>query len=378
MGIADMIPGISGGTIAFLTGVYEPLSEALAESAASLWGWLRREQGVAKRLFQALLILLPIVVGMALGILTMLKPIQWLLQSAWGRPLLMALFLGLMVGSIRFCFQWIQWRGVRTFLLLLLGVMIGWGGSLQAPSVAKGAWELHMQGPQGVLAENLHDGWVRGLHRHQVVTLLYQQKISPETRVRALGDEMEHSVGEWSHQGGAQFDPYLIGASAAAICAMLLPGISGTYVLQLSGKYENLLDAMDRGVLGLLHGHFDVDAWWMLAQVACGLLLGAMFFGVVLRWVWERWSAETMAVLVGAMCGGIHVLWPWRSLNQVWDPVRGLIKNEWGAVTLPGDLVQVLIVISLSVAGALLVTAMRKRTQTTGLRKGVPNEPIVS
>jgi putative membrane protein len=103
-------------------------------------------------------------------------------------------------------------------------------------------------------------------------------------------------------QSGPVTDPsplMLAGAGALAICAMILPGISGSFILLMMGMYT--------AVLGAVHDRVFVD----LALIGVGAVLGLAIFSSLLGWVLDRQFNRVMAALIGLMLGSLRVLWPW-------------------------------------------------------------------
>ena len=234
MGSADVVPGVSGGTIAVLVGIYERLVHAISMASKALGNLLRlrfREAGQRLREIDWGLIL-PLVVGIGVAIFTLAGVITTLLED---HPEAMAgLFSGLVAAS-----AWVAWRMIRRPSGTSVGIVV-------------------------VVA---------------VVTFL------------VLG-----------LKGGAVADPswlVLFGAGAIAICAMILPGISGSFLLLMLGMYDfviSAVDARDFPVLGVF---------------ALGCIVGLALFSQVLDWSLANHHDIVVAAMVGLMIGSFRVLWPW-------------------------------------------------------------------
>lgn len=234
MGAADVVPGVSGGTIAVLVGIYERLVHAISMASKALGNLLRlrfREAGQRLREIDWGLIL-PLVVGIGVAIFTLAGVITTLLED---HPEAMAgLFSGLVAAS-----AWVAWRMIRRPSGTSVGIVV-------------------------VVA---------------VVTFL------------VLG-----------LKGGAVADPswlVLFGAGAIAICAMILPGISGSFLLLMLGMYDfviSAVDARDFPVLGVF---------------ALGCIVGLALFSQVLDWSLANHHDIVVAAMVGLMIGSFRVLWPW-------------------------------------------------------------------
>ena len=234
MGSADVVPGVSGGTIAVLVGIYERLVHAISMASKALGNLLRlrfREAGQRLREIDWALII-PLLVGIGVAIFTLASVISTLLEDY---PEAMAgLFTGLVAAS-----AWVAWR------------------MLKQPSGAS------------------------------VVIAL----------VVAVGFFLVLGL-----KGGAVADPswlVIFGAGAIAICAMILPGISGSFLLLMLGMYDFIISAVDER-------DFPV-----LGVFALGCLVGIALFSQVLDWALGNYHDIVVAAMVGLLIGSLRVLWPW-------------------------------------------------------------------
>lgn len=235
MGTADLVPGVSGGTIALVLGIYERLVGSIREGSSALGSLFRGDLTVfnehLRRVEWALL--LPLLAGILTAVVALASLLDQQLEE---QPTLLAgLFFGLVVGSVI-----IAWRLLRRPM----------------PS------HYLVAGVVGVVLFV-----VLGLGEEAVVE-------SPGLVV-------------------------FFGAGAIAICAMILPGISGSLILLLIGMYPSVLNAVDERDL-LVVGVF-----------ALGTIVGLGFFSQVLHWALRRHHDVILAALVGLMAGSLRVLWPW-------------------------------------------------------------------
>jgi len=236
MGVADLIPGISGGTIAFIFGIYENLVYAIRsfdiQAARSLLrGRLREALRHAHWEFLGTLLL-----GIMTSIFTLSKGLTWLLEN---KPVyLNAFFFGLIVATVP-----IIGRNIKKWRPVLVSVAV----------VSTGAMFV-------------------------LVGLVPVQ--TPETPL------------------------FLFFSGALAICAMILPGISGSFILLLIGKYEYIIAAVS---------HHDFAT---LAYVAAGCVVGILAFVRVLSWLFHRYHDLTVAVLAGLVLGSLRKIWPWKETLQ--------------------------------------------------------------
>lgn len=238
MGSADVVPGVSGGTIALICGVYVELVEAIRNVVSPhLRGLLR--PGGARAYLRAihLDLMLPLGLGILTALLLLSKLILTLL-AAW--PVLVwSFFLGLILAS-----AWYVARGVK------------------------------------------HWTWARG---------------GWLTLGAALGLWVSLAV-----PGSLPDSPlWFFLCGALAICAMILPGISGSFVLLLLGKYRLVLEA--------LHA-FDLS---ILLPFALGCLVGIVSFSHLLSWLLRRFYETAVALLTGFMLGAMIRLWPWQMQEAI-------------------------------------------------------------
>lgn len=232
MGAADIVPGVSGGTIAFITGIYDTLLASIRAFdlafAARLW---RLDPGGAWEHVNGRF-LLPLLAGIATSIFTLARLISWLLD-AYPVPL-WAFFFGLILASAIVLLRQVEaWTGPRV-AALLLGVLAAGAVALAPPA----SLQLGMPG--------------------------------------------------------------VFLAGFLAICAMILPGISGSFILVLLGMYGTVLTALK-----------SLDVAFMLV-FAAGAGAGLLCFSRLLHWLLHRYHQATMATLTGFLFGSLAVVWPWK------------------------------------------------------------------
>ena len=233
MGAADVVPGVSGGTMAFIMGIYDEFVDAL-----KAFNWrlllllvrLRFGEAVAAIPWRFLVVL---GAGIAVSLLVLAGPIGWLLDH---HPVpLFAFFLGLVLASIATVAARLRWS-LTAVLCLLLGAGVAY-------------WLV---------------GLVPRAMPHDVVTL------------------------------------FLSGMAAAT--AMILPGISGSFILLILGQYEFVIDAVrDRDFLAIL-------------PLAKGIVCGIMPFVRILSWLLRRHRQITIALLIGFMAGSTRKIWPFKAV----------------------------------------------------------------
>ncbi len=238
MGVADIIPGVSGGTIAFITGIYEHLLAAIKSFGLNFFSCLARFD-LAGALSQAhLRFLLPLLGGLVMAVLLMSRVMHHLLLHypvyVW------SLFFGLIVASIWVVGSSAGRFGVGEIFAFVLGTV--------------GSWLL-----VGVVP---------------VVT--------PE----------------------ALWFVFLCGS--LAVCAMILPGISGAYILVLLGKYEFITSTLKSPLA-------DGNLLVILVFVA-GCVVGVISFSRLLHYFLTRFHSLFICLLTGFMLGALHKVWPWKEV----------------------------------------------------------------
>ena len=257
MGAADVVPGVSGGTIAFITGIYYELLSSLKKctpAALLIWrdeGFVALWRHVNGNFLAALFI----------GVLVSLKTFAGLIQSALdSTPILVwSFFFGLIIASVVLLAKHLpRWRLID-FVAMLLGALVVVLISLAAPAQLPGYW------------------WVMFL-------------------------------------GGF-----------VAICAMILPGISGSFILLLVGLYPVFLSAITN------------LEWILLLSFGAGAVCGLLSFSRFLSWLLEQHHNITIATLIGFLVGSLNVTWPWKQALSTMIDRHGEIVVVQTANILPGS-----------------------------------------
>lgn len=233
MGAADVVPGVSGGTIAFISGIYEELLTAISSFNFGLIKVLRKE-GIASVWKKANgNFLLSLFLGIFISIISLAKVLKWLLEN---EPILLwSFFFGLVLASIIYIGKQItKWNFLSVLFLI--------GGAALA---------------------------------YYITTLnpLVSENSSP-----------------W----------FLFFAGAIAICAMILPGISGAFILVLLGAYKPILTAVNER-------NFTV-----VGLVGLGAVVGLLTFSRLLKWLFKNYKNYTLAILTGFIIGSLNKIWPWK------------------------------------------------------------------
>ena len=280
MGAADVVPGVSGGTIAFITGIYEELInsiksinlEAIRLFFSGRWkSFWRHINGN---------FLLAVFSGILISIFSLAKLLEYLLEH---QPVLIwSFFFGLIVAS-----SYVVSRKIKNWDYPKVVALVGGIG-----------------------------------------IAFYITSVTPATTTDAL----------W----------FIVLSGALASCAMILPGISGSFILLLLGKYAFVLHAVNQTIL--------VD----LGLVAVGVVIGLISFANLLSWLLKRFHDVTIAVLVGFMIGSLNKIWPWKETLEtivVDGEVKPLVeKNILPALDNPDHLI--LLAIAMAIVGILVILAI--------------------
>jgi len=244
MGGADIIPGVSGGTIALILGVYERLVTAISHVDRHLFTLLAERRWSQAGNYLDLRFLLALGVGIGTGILCLARLMRYLLLEE--RMYTMAVFFGLILAS---------------------SVIVA--RKVYPPTRAKAC--------QGLLLAAVAAGaayWLVGLQQAHL----------------------------YDHYA------YYFFCGSLAICAMILPGISGAYILWLLGAYEAVTGILEN----LLHGQLSSHQLISLAAFLAGCMFGLISFSKLLHWLLANAHATTMAVLAGFMVGSLRGIWPFQ------------------------------------------------------------------
>ena len=237
MGAADAVPGVSGGTIAFISGIYEELITSISNFKLSLVKTLTKDG------FSALWkevngnFLLALLTGIIISFVSFMRLAKFLIEQ---HPILIwSFFFGLILVSIYFVGKQITKWNISTVLVLIIGAFAAYYIT-NLPSLAANSNPL-----------------------------------------------------------------YLLFAGAIAICAMILPGISGSFILVILGAYKTLSDA--------LH---DWDVKRILFFVI-GAVIGLLSFSKILKWLFKNFHNTTLALLTGFIFGSLNKVWPWKKTVSV-------------------------------------------------------------
>ncbi len=245
MGAADVVPGVSGGTIAFVSGIYEELIDSINQVNLKALKILKNEGIAAAWISINGNFLLALLIGIFISVISLAKVIRHLMET---QPILLwSFFFGLVLASVVYIVKQVtKWRLI-SIIMLVIGAIIAY-----------------------------------------LITIIPPQSI-------------EVSNG------------FIFFAGALAICAMILPGISGSFILLLIGAYKPVLDAI----------HYkDFKTIFFLIL---GAIVGLLTFSRVLKWLFDHYQNITLATLTGFIIGSLNKIWPWKKVLKS-EIIEGKMK----------------------------------------------------
>ena len=250
MGIAEVIPGVSGGTIAFITGIYEQLInsiKAFGPEAYKAW----KESGISG-FWKAIdgKFLIGLLIGMAIGIVIGIFGISYLLEH-YPEPL-WGFFFGLIASSAIYIGKQIGRWDVKAILSFVIGIVVAYGITILSPA--------------------------------------------------------EGSTNSF----------YIFISGVLAISALMLPGISGSFILLLMGMYTVIIPSL-KNVLK----SFDMASLAVVGIFGAGCIVGLVGFSRILSWLFSRYKDVSLALLTGFIIGALNKVWPWRNVSLIMDKESG-------------------------------------------------------
>lgn len=328
MGAADLVPGISGGTIAFIMGFYHPLLESIKTLNIDNFKLLLR--GQFRIFFQRVAwpFLITLLAGMCVSFLTLSYLIHSILEHEVYRIYFYSIFLGLIVASFGFCMNQIKKWGFNLMAGLWVGVAIAYvlTGPLLFPKSSQGEYALKIElSDSGFLLTNYdsHLKLLKHLSSSTLGGMVSKNVISLQTEVYdAEGRRMGNVEDFIEPYQGIKLDVWLILCGALAICALLLPGISGSYILTLLGTYPLIIGALSDLTIGLTSFSFDGEAFYILLNLGLGIGTGLLLFTRLISWLLNHYHDLTLSLLAGFMLGAMRTVWPFWSYQYAISPLR--------------------------------------------------------
>jgi putative membrane protein len=288
MGTADVIPGVSGGTMAFILGIYTRLLEAIRAFDWQLLAYLSRRQVRLAIEHVDLVFLLFLGAGIAAALLffTRVISLPGLLQTHPEQ--VYGLFFGLIAASVVLLFKSLSQLGSKDVATVLAGIALGWAIVNLVP------------------VETPQESW------------------------------------------------FLFLSGALAICAMILPGISGAFILLILNKYAYVLDAI---------GRIDLS---VLAPFGLGAVIGLMLFSRVLVWLLHHYYKHMVLGIAGILIGSLWMMWPFQ--ERTYELVRDRPRLVHSAPIWPDEVnMTVLAAIGCMIAGIVVVLSINALAGTRRL-----------
>ena len=245
MGAADVVPGVSGGTIAFISGIYEELISSINKVNLNTFKILKKDGLNAMWISVNGNFLISLLIGISISVISLAKVIRHLLET---QPILVwSFFFGLVLASILYVAKQITKWNLAVIILLIVGAILAF----------------------------------------------YITTLTPQTATISY--------------------PYILFSGALAICAMILPGISGSYILLLLGMYKPVLDAIHEKDLKIL------------GTLMLGAIIGLLSFSRLLKWLFDHYKNLTLATLTGFIVGSLNKIWPWKNILES-EMINGKLK----------------------------------------------------
>lgn len=241
MGAGSVTPCVSAGTIALLTGIYQPLLDSLnAMSEPKTWkALLKGRFGEFWKLVNGTFIC-EVMAGFVVSVLLLAKFVTWALEmwpvQTW------SFFFGLIIASTILLLKGVEGLKFKDSAFIVLGVLLGVG-------------------------------------------------------ISSLSGTDDTPDALW----------YIFLCGAVSVCSMILPGIAGSFILKVMGKYEYILKALD-------FQHPDIP---VLLAFVIGCVVGILAFSKFLKWLMGKWEKQTLLVLIGFVVGSLVKIWPYADMDAV-------------------------------------------------------------
>lgn len=244
MGMADVVPGVSGGTIAFISGIYEELLNSI--KSIDLEAIKLLFTGKFRALWEKIngKFLFSLIAGIGVAILSMARVMTYMLEN---HPIIIwSFFFGLIIASALMVAREVNCWSAISVVTMIIGVVLSYWITIVSPATTPNDW--------------------------------------------------------W----------FVMLSGAIAICAMILPGISGAFILLLMGKYMYIMEAVTELNIGIL------------LLFAVGAVAGIVSFSHVLSWLLAKWHDATVVMLMGFMIGSLNKVWPWKQTLETYLDSHGV------------------------------------------------------
>jgi putative membrane protein len=291
MGAADVVPGVSGGTIAFLMGIYERLLDAIGSFSIPTLRLLFKGEfkAFARKVDFTFLVLL--FAGIATSIISFAKLFKYLLENH--EVLTMSFFFGLIIATV-----WVVGRRIKEWNVLAI-VWFVIGAAL------------------------------------------------------AIGISFSGQI------EGSSNPFYLFFCGFIAICSMILPGVSGSFVLLLLGNYALIIGVISDLPSAILEFNVDgiVAGLWVIVPFALGAVTGILSFAKVLSWLFHNYENSLLAILTGFVLGSLSIIYPWKKVLRT-EMIHGKVKVLETMRYVPEIDTHFFMAIGLMIIGVVLVASI--------------------
>ena len=297
MGAADVVPGVSGGTIAFISGIYEELLETIDSINLSFFknwktkgfknAWLSINGNFLLSLF----------LGIAISIISLAKAIKWLLLNE--TVLLWSFFFGLVLASVFYIGKQIRTWNIWIIIAIIITTILSYLITITEPYA------------------------------------------SPDSNL------------------------YLLFCGFIAIIAMILPGVSGAFILLILGVYHTAISTVDDLFQSIITLNFELfkDAFIKFLMLAIGAIIGIKAFSKILNWMFKNYKNLTLAILTGFMIGSLNKIWPWKKILSWRTNSKGIDipfqEQSVSPFSLEGDN-QIILAIILMIFGIVTILILEK------------------
>ncbi len=281
MGAANVIPGVSGGTIALITGIFERLMDAIKSFNLQAFKLLYKGKFKAFARHVDLFFLVFVLLGIIIAIVSIARLFEYLFEDY---PVyIWAFFFGLVAASVYYVARRINRWTWQVIVSFVLGTVVA-----------------------------------------VVISIL-----TPATENAEI----------W----------YLFICGIVVVCSMILPGLSGSFVLILLGNYQLLLDAVND------------FRWEILIPTVIGGVAGILFFAHLLSWIFKQFHDQTIGLLSGFIFGSLGILWPWKNtIMENFDGKEKIIGYDW---YLPDMNAEVSIAILIILIGMVSISLMEGKAK---------------
>lgn len=317
MGAADLMPGISGGSVAFISGIYKDLIDSIKsfdQHSLKLLLSVRIRDFFASIAWEFLLTL---GLGLASSFLLFSRFFAYFLNHSVFFTYLYAIFFGFVAGSILLCSKMLNtWNNRWTFYLLLgfitafVFMQQDWSSSSKRYSLQLDSAQYYTMG-QTLANYDRNKKILSDLSSHDLAALLAQKKVDEKTRVfDAKNQQIFHLNELVSPSTLSFFDLWVFFCGSLAVCAMLLPGISGSYLLNTVGLYPAVVASLADLSRSIEILSLDVEALRFLLNLAFGAFFGAVCFSRLISKVMDKYRDPMVLFLIGMMAGAMPSVWP--------------------------------------------------------------------